>query len=58
MSENTNPTYRQVREYLIEDNGWTEEEWDQFSGYYFREFDGFAATRLTWDQWTRLAQEF
>lgn len=52
------PTAEQVRKYLMDDNGWTQEEWDQFSGYYFREINADGTTGLTFDAWTRLASDF
>jgi hypothetical protein len=58
MDNEKNPTEEQVRKYLMEDNGWTEEEWHQFSGYYFRNINPDGTTTLTRDQWTRLAEEF
>lgn len=53
-----NPTADQVKYYLIEDNDWTEEEWDQFAGYYFRHINQDGTTDLTTDQWTDLATNF
>lgn len=53
-----NPTEQQVRAYLIEDNGWTDEEWNQFAGYHFRYINADGSTTITRDMWTRLAEEF
>lgn len=52
------PTAEQVRKYLMEDNGWTEEEWHQLSGYYHWEINADGTTNLTFDAWTRLASDF
>ncbi|QKN87810.1 hypothetical protein NEBULOUS_49 [Microbacterium phage Nebulous] len=52
------PTEAQVRSYLVDENGWTEEEWEQFSGYYFRHINADGTTNLTRDQWTELASSF
>ncbi|QDP44108.1 hypothetical protein SEA_JENOS_58 [Microbacterium phage Jenos] len=57
-SDTEHPTAEQVRKYLMDDNGWTEEEWHQFSGYYFREINADGTTGLTFDAWTRLASDF
>lgn len=54
----SNPTYREVREYLIEENGWTEEEWDAFHTAKSEFFDGFQETRLSYDAWTILVMEY
>ncbi|QOI67044.1 hypothetical protein SEA_MAELINDA_56 [Microbacterium phage MaeLinda] len=64
MSNNTPlneqaPTLEELRKYLMDDNGWSEEEWHQFSGYYFRAIDPVAGTTsLSRDQWSFLAMGF
>ncbi|AUX82891.1 hypothetical protein PBI_HAMLET_55 [Microbacterium phage Hamlet] len=58
VSGDSCPTEEEVRKYLMEGNGWTEEEWHQFSGYYFRAINADGTTSLTRDQWTFLASGF
>ncbi|QIN93852.1 hypothetical protein SEA_ALAKAZAM_30 [Microbacterium phage Alakazam] len=53
-----NPTAAQVRSYLVNDNGWTDEEVDQLFGYYFRHINEDGTTGLTRDQWTELSAGF
>lgn len=50
-----NPTYRELREALIEGEGWTHEEWEAFEEKHSQHLDGFQASKLTWDQWYELA---
>lgn len=51
----TNPTYRELREALIEGEFWTEQEWEAFAEKHAAHLDGFQASKLTWDQWYELA---
>jgi hypothetical protein len=53
------PSIEELRKYMMDDNGWTEEEWHQFSGYYFRDMDPVAGTTsLTRDQWSIRIMEY
>ncbi|AUX82642.1 hypothetical protein PBI_MARTIN_57 [Microbacterium phage Martin] len=63
MSNNTPlneqaPTLEELRKYLMDDNGWTQEEFDQFTGYYFRGINADGTTSLSRDQWSFLAMGF
>ncbi|QZD98639.1 hypothetical protein SEA_JEMERALD_51 [Microbacterium phage Jemerald] len=51
------PSYRALREALIEGEGWTQEEWEAFEQKHAEHFDGFQATKLDWEQWYDLACE-
>lgn len=53
-----NPTFTEVKTYLINENGWTEEEVNQLAGYYFRNINEDDSTTLSRDEWTRLASQF
>ena len=53
-----NPTISEVKRYLVEDNGWTEEEFNQFEGYHFRLVNPDGTTTVDTDTWTRLAEDF
>lgn len=53
-----NPPEAEVRRYLIEDNGWTEQEWDQFAAFHRDSINADGTTTLSRDEWTRLAEEF
>jgi len=55
MAQHDNPTYRELREYLVEDNGWTETEWDAFEAKHAEHFDGFSNTKLSYSEWEQLA---
>ncbi|GAA1997266.1 DUF4314 domain-containing protein [Microbacterium pumilum] len=50
-----NPTQRQVREYLMADNGWAGEEVDAFLARHGGLLDGVGVTRATTEEWTLLA---
>lgn len=52
------PTEAQIYTYLVDENGWTEEEVHQLLGYYFRHINEDGTTDLTFDQWTELASNF
>lgn len=54
----THPTEAQLKKFLVEDNDWTEEEFDQFTGYYFRYINADGATFLSYDEWEKLALRF
>ena len=52
------PTAEELRRYLMDDNSWTQEEWHQFSGYYFRNINPDGTTTLSRDEWSILAMGF
>lgn len=53
-----NITLAQLKSHLIENKGWTEEEFFQFAGFYFRQIDADDNTNLPLDVWEQLANEF
>lgn len=55
---NQHPTYRQLREFLVEDNGWTAAEFDTFEATVGEHLDGFGHTKLTYDQWEVLVCQY
>lgn len=52
MSNNTCPNFNEVRIYLTDFNGWSDEEVDQLAGYAFRHISEDGTTNLTRDEWT------
>lgn len=53
-----NPTLKQLTDHLINDEGWTQEEVDQLTGYYFRLINKDGTTEVDHDMWDALASSF
>ena len=51
VTSQTHPTFRTLREYLMEEQGWEQSDSNRFEQAHEQHFDGFQCTRLTWAEW-------
>ena len=54
----THPTLRTLRDYLMEEQDWTQAEWESFELEHQEHFDGFQCTRLSWAEWEAVVMEY